>query len=75
MEGQLQRVEKKRQERVSVEKEAKDALNARLKEVAVGANKKQLLNAEIQEMWRELEGHYHNTTITEMENELKARIQ
>jgi hypothetical protein len=24
-------------------------------------------------MWRELEGHYHNTTITEMENELKAK--
>jgi len=47
MEGQLQRVEKKRAERVSVEKEAKDALNHRLKEVAVGANKKQILNSEI----------------------------
>jgi hypothetical protein len=24
-------------------------------------------------MWRELESEYHNTAITEMENELKAR--
>ena len=56
-----------------MEKEATHAMKKRLKQSNVGNRKAAFIKREIEQMWTELEEVYHNTKVTELENELKSK--
>ena len=75
MDTQLQRVSEKRQDRLEMEKEATYAMKKRLKQSNVGTKKTAFIKREVEQMWTELEEVYHNTKVTELENDLKSKKQ
>jgi hypothetical protein len=75
MDTQLQRVSEKRQDRLEMEKEATHAMKKRLKQSNVGTKKTAFIKREVEQMWTELEEVYHNTKVTELENDLKSKKQ
>jgi hypothetical protein len=54
-----------------MEKEATHAMKKRLKQSNVGTKKTAFIKREVEQMWTELEEVYHNTKVTQLENDLK----